>query len=578
MEHFQPIYNIAELCSQKGLANAILCPGSRCAPLTLAFARHKKIKCRTITDERSAGFIGLGLAQQTQNAVILVSTSGTAAYNLAPAVAEAYFSNTPLIVFTADRPSEWIGQHDGQTIHQQHLFGKHVKAFYNLPQDYDHGDDTWAINRMVNEAVNIAMEYPQGPVHINAPFREPLYPVNSIKYDKNVRVIAPIHHDKSISKAVSEYIKAQWKKCRRVLIVGGQQKKNSALLARLKSASNKHSLPVAGDILSNLHSLKGTIRHADLFLGQCPEPVRRSLRPELLITFGDSVISKNLKLYLRKFPAREHWHIQPAGIVSDTFQQLTKIIRTTPETFFEMLESLPARKSADDSAQQDYLARWGAEEKRAAGVLKSFLPGANSGELDLAASVLKQLPETCNLHLANSMAVRYANIAGLAPSQSNVRVFSNRGTSGIDGCTSTAIGHSLGSNVPNILITGDLAFFYDRNAFWNNYPVPNLRVLLLNNHGSIIFKMIDGPGSLQESDEYFVTRQTLNARAICAEFGFNYLSAEKDKGVIKTFLKPGRTANVLELESDIDKNKKLFDRLKQQMKQSYETSLSVAPR
>src|SRR5687767_8501737 len=133
---FQAIYDIAEVCAKKGVTDAVLCPGSRCAPLTLAFTRHRDIKPKTFSDERSAGFIALGMAQQKKNPVVVVCTSGTAAYNLAPSVAEAWFSETPLVVLTADRPSEWIGQHDGQTIHQSEIFGKHVKKYFVLPQEY----------------------------------------------------------------------------------------------------------------------------------------------------------------------------------------------------------------------------------------------------------------------------------------------------------------------------------------------------------------------------------------------------------------------------------------------------------
>src|SRR5687767_1579772 len=172
MNRLQPIYDIAEICYKKGLSNAVLCPGSRCAPLALAFIRHEKIKSKTFSDERSAGFIALGMAQQSHRPTLLLCTSGTAAYNFSPAVAEAYFNQTPLIVFTADRPSEWIAQHDGQTIYQGELFGKHVKKSFQLPQEYEHADSQWAINRIVNEAINLSMEQPRGPVHINAPFRE----------------------------------------------------------------------------------------------------------------------------------------------------------------------------------------------------------------------------------------------------------------------------------------------------------------------------------------------------------------------------------------------------------------------
>jgi 2-succinyl-5-enolpyruvyl-6-hydroxy-3-cyclohexene-1-carboxylate synthase len=174
-DRLQPIYDIAAICARKGLTNAVLCPGSRNAPLVIAFTRHPEIKSRTFSDERSAGFVALGLAQQRKEAVMLVCTSGTAAYNFAPAVAEAYFSHIPLLVFTSDRPAEWITQMDGQAIHQAEIFGKHVKKSFQLPQEYEHRDNQWAINRMVNEAINLAVQEPKGPVHLNVPFRS-LYP------------------------------------------------------------------------------------------------------------------------------------------------------------------------------------------------------------------------------------------------------------------------------------------------------------------------------------------------------------------------------------------------------------------
>ena len=171
------------------------------------------------------------------------------------------------------------------------------------------------------------------------------------------------------------------------------------------------------------------------------------------------------------------------------------------------------------------------------------------------------------------MSVRYANYIGLNSAHAGVKVYSNRGTSGIDGCTSTAVGHTLESAVPNILITGDLAFFYDRNAFWHNYPLPNLRIVLLNNHGGVIFKMLDGPSGLPESDEFFVTRQRLSGRKLCEEFSFDYLlldNRRKLKNLLLDFFDFDGKTKVMELESDIHLNKEIFDQMKQQIRSSYE--------
>src|SRR5688572_25087569 len=215
----QPIYDIAELCSRKGLTHAVLCPGSRCAPLTLAFARHPGITTRTFSDERSAGFVALGIAQQKKAPVVLLCTSGSAVYNFAPAVAEAWFNETPLIVFTADRPAEWIAQHDGQTIHQSEIFGKHVKKSFQLPQDYQHADSQWSINRIVNEAINLSYQEPKGPVHINAPFREPLYPAKdaNVEFSSAIRVMDEYSSTFSLSEEQKKTIELEWRNYHNIL-------------------------------------------------------------------------------------------------------------------------------------------------------------------------------------------------------------------------------------------------------------------------------------------------------------------------------------------------------------------------
>ena len=202
-------------------------------------------------------------------------------------------------------------------------------------------------------------------------------------------------------------------------------------------------------------------------------------------------------------------------------------------------------------------------EQKARIKVDSFFRTRKNGEFQLVKQVLESLPTQCHLHLANSMAVRYANHIWLTTSQKNVKAFSNRGTSGIDGCSSTSVGHALVSEVPNVLITGDLAFFYDRNAYWHNYKLPNLFIVLLNNHGGIIFNLIDGPSGLPEAAEFFITRQHLNAQSLAKEFGFAY---EKASGVIlKSFFQCNGNAKILELDSSQLENKKIFEEFKKEL-------------
>lgn len=571
----QPIYDIAEICSKQGVTNSIVCPGSRCAPLTLAFARHPEITCRTFSDERSACFVALGIAQQTQSPVSVVCTSGSAAYNFAPAVAEAFFQEIPLLIFTADRPAEWIDQWDGQTIRQTNIFGAHVKKSYCLPQEYNHADSAWHIERIVNEAIALSQEFPKGPVHINVPLREPLYPGKDEKItfspaEKTVKVTESSYeltqaNKTELSKSLSNYT--------RVLVIGGQQLINEIQAKNISRFCKNHHAALVGDVISNLHTLPATVSHADTFLGHCGETVKQSLAPELLITFGKSVISKNLKQFLRKYKPVEHWHIQPNGITADPFQSLTRIIHCSPKNFFEGLPLTEKIEPFEEQKKENYVRLWEAEENRTTRTLNKYFSESQLTEFHVLNEIIKSLPARCNLHLANSMSVRYANFIGLSEENKGLHVFANRGTSGIDGCTSTAVGHSLSSEVPNILITGDMAFFYDRNAFWHNYPIPNLHVVVINNHGGVIFNLIDGPGNLAEKEEYFITNQKLTAYHLANEFGFDYLkidSLRKVKNTVKDFFEfEGRT-KILEIVSDQKTSQETFEQFKNTIKKSYE--------
>lgn len=541
----------------------ILCPGSRNAPIALAFLRNGKFTCYTASDERSAAFIGLGIAQQTGRPVVLVCTSGSAGYNFAPAVAEAFFQQIPLIVFTADRPREWIDQLDGQTIRQTNLYGQHVKRFVELPQDYAHEDTSWFANRVANELINLAETAPKGPVHLNAPFREPLYPSghekgNALPAPRNIQR-TPVQY--GLSEPEWTRILQTLRQFKKILVVPGQLAPQPEVTAIL----SEFPWPIAGDILSNLHGLTTFCGHADTFLGPLPDKFKASLKPDLLITFGQSLVAKNLKLFLRKYAPQEHWHIQAGGEVADTFKNLTRVLPVEPLHFFQELK---VRSQEKQISQGVYADEWLQHEAQARNSIKEFFQKQDQGEFLLVHSFLQALPERCNLHLANSMSVRYANHIGLSDGQKGVRVYANRGTSGIDGCTSTAVGHALSSSLPSVLLTGDQALFYDRNAFWHNYPIPNLYAIVLNNHGGVIFNLIDGPAGLPEAEEYFITRQSLRAKALAQEYGLHY--SEGPNPAWKEFFQPGNDAKIHELESSQSTNKSVFEAFRKHIKKSYE--------
>lgn len=556
------IYNVAEICSQLNLNHVVLSPGSRCAPLTIAFNRHPEIKIYTISDERSAGYIALGIALKLKHPVGIVCTSGTAAANYLPSVAEAFYQKVPLVIFTADRPPEWIDQQDGQAIRQMSIYSKHVKESYQLPLDLEHSDAKWHFIRIISEAIELSKDFPAGPVHINVPIREPFYPEKDqeIQFSSNLRIRKKSTGIPSISFAGD--IKDEFNAASKVLILGGQHPYD-AQLTQVLSTLSVNNIPVVGDIISNLHDVEDIIAHPDNFLSHVSH-LAEQLRPDLLITFGNSVISKNLKLFFRKFPPRNHWHIQRSGQAADPFQSITRIINADPFTLLSSLEPDNATISVS------YKNIWKKLEQSAVTAKKSFFADNTEGEFSVVNLFMASLPSGVNLHLANSMSVRYANFLGVKEKIKNVEIFSNRGTSGIDGCNSTAVGVAFAEpERSNYLITGDMAFLYDRNAFWHNYPIENLKILVLNNFGGGIFRMIDGPAKLPELESLFETRQKSTAVFVAKEFGIRYFEAEDIKDVetkLQKFISYEGAA-ILEFKSSGLKNHEVFNAFKDRLKQ-----------
>lgn len=535
------IYNIAELSHQHGVTHAVVCPGSRCAPLILAFARHNKIETLSFNDERSAGYIALGMAQQTKRPVVIVCTSGTAVNNLSPAVSEAHYRQIPLVVFTADRPPEWIDQQEGQSIHQAAIFGKNVLRSFQLPVD-THSDARWHFHRLINEAFNAANEF-HGPVHVNVPVREPFYPASEEETvpAENLRATAVEKPEPILSQETIQKLRERFKHYQKVVILVGQQEN---LTAAITDFQQKNSTVIAGEIHSNIHSAD-TIKYAEAIIENTEA---KEIQPELLITIGGNFLSKTIKKFFRQNPPLEHWHVQALGDAADTFQHLSTIIRTTPSYFLKIM-------AACEKPQNEYYIRWKKRDEQVRHKVEQFEIQSGLNDFHVVQRILKNLKGKCNLHLANSLSVRYANWIGLSPQQDGVTVYSNRGTSGIDGCTSTALGHALVSDVPNILITGDMAFFYDRNAFWHTHKIKNLTLFILNNAGGGIFDIIDGPSELPEKDNYFITRQGWTARHLAEEFSIPYHQVTTLEALDKytTFLS-GTT--LVEIETSHKANKK----------------------
>ena len=544
IKNTQHIYDLVGLCADYGVEKAVVCPGSRCAPLLIGFGKYPGIETISVTDERAAGFIGLGLAQQSGRPVVLVCTSGTAAQNFAPAVTEAFYQQVPLIVLTADRPPEWIDQWDGQTIRQKNLYIDHIKGSFVYDEDS---------TDVAKKALELALEGAPGPVHLNIPIREPFYPKSLEKIiidTKGARLRSTMdghaevtkENNYKIEKLVWDEFESLLNASEQVIVLGGQMSPNPELAHLL----NQIDVPIFGDVISNLQGVEDVIKSADLTFKTDDE----FLAPDFLITFGRSIISKNLKLYLRKHKPKHHWHIG-LGMVGDPFQSLTKIIKTPPLYFFE--EWLD--KGIGKNNQDDYLTLLSDAQKNVGENFDLKLNNAEFNYFSAVRSVLRQLPQNSVLHLGNSMPVRIANFIGL--NDPTIDIWCNRGTSGIDGVLSTAVGHALADpNRNHTLIIGDLSFFYDRNGLWLNHKFPtNLQIVILNDNGGGIFNMIPGPSNQDGLTNLFTTPHQRTAKFTTQEFNLTYSKITSLEEI------DGWSSGILEIFTEMQNNTETFKRI-----------------
>jgi len=567
---------IAQLCADKGVGVFVIAPGSRSAPLTIALAQQPELTCRVVYDERSAGYIALGLAQQLGGPVGLVCTSGTAALNFAPAVAEAFYQQVPLLVLTADRPPEWIDQQDNQAIHQRGLYEPHCRGSYELPVDYAHPDAVWHALRTVSEAIERTRSLAPGPVHINVPLREPLYPPEETSAATN-RVPAATQL-RSIDRLLQKRIDvppawpqlapqtwatliATWNSAGPKLIVAGMHPPEPDLRNALSQLGQQPDVAVVADITANVFPEGTPLYRWDAVLGTKDEATLSAMQPDLVISFGGPIVSKYLKQLLRNHPPKAQWHVNPTGDAPDTYQCLTHVLPMRPAEFFPELE---ARLTlAPRATASTYAAQWLELERRAGQAVANFLEAAPFGEFQAFYRVMQALPAGSRLQIGNSMPIRYANFIAHIPGLSLDRVNSNRGTSGIDGTVSTAVGAALATDRLTTLITGDLAFFYDRNGLWHRHVPANLRIVVLNNHGGGIFDSIDGPDRLARGlqETYFLTPQPLTAERTAADHGLDYYHAVDAAGlqaVLPAFFEPQQRAAILEIETDMGVNSQVF--------------------
>ena len=539
---------LVDLLIQKEVHDIVLSPGSRNAPLLISIAREKELRHFVIPDERSAAFFALGIAQQKQKTVALICTSGTALLNYAPAIAEAYYQGIPLFVISADRPPEWIDQDDSQTIRQNGVLTSFVKYSCQLPVNITTPEDRWYANRLINEAINVTRTAHKGPVHLNIPLREPLYEFHAHDMPpQRIIRISPTQTELLPDEKVK--LQTSFSRYKKILLIIGFHMPDETISRQIEQLICQHHVVVLTENLAN-KNIPHAIPTIDRILATIHDEEEPLFAPDLLITFGGAIVSRMIKAFIRNHPPREHWHIDLREIAPDTYQSLTLPIKMEARAFFTQLTSGLAEKSEPS----DYFRLWKEKENLAEKRHHEYLSRIPWCDLKAFSLLLPALPANTHLQLGNSTPVRYAQ---LFHCNTIARADGNRGTSGIDGCSSTAVGASVTTHDPTILITGDIGFLYDSNALWIKYKPSNLKIVVIQNGGGGIFRFLPGPSVLDEMEDFFETPHQVDIARLGELYGFKVFEATDEKTMkecIPSFFQPGKEPYLLVVKTPRTEN------------------------
>ncbi|EAR12691.1 2-succinyl-6-hydroxy-2,4-cyclohexadiene-1-carboxylic acid synthase/2-oxoglutarate decarboxylase [Polaribacter irgensii 23-P] len=523
---------VISACIQFKIDTVVISPGSRNAPLTIGFSNHKEIETLSVVDERCAGFFALGIAQQKQKPVAVLCTSGSALLNYYPAIAEAFYSNIPLVIISADRPKHLIDIGDGQTIRQENVFENHILFSANLIENEKYKTRN---SQLIGEALQIAVSQ-KGPVHINVPFDEPLYETvaNLNKYHFPHISMSSLDNSNINYKKLADI----WNAAEKKMILVGVSYPNAELHKLIDLYAGDDSVLIFTETTSNLHHEKA-IDSIDQLIFSLENAEFQDLKPAVLITFGGMIVSKRIKRFLRTYPPEHHWNIDEKK-ATNTFFCLSEFIQTSPVDFFAHFNSFIK------PLKSNYQSKWiNFRDQRRAKHTRYFKDLKHS-DFKVFEQVLDSIPEPIELQISNSSIIRYAQLFSIKKS---INIFCNRGTSGIDGSTSTAIGAAFANKNQTAFITGDLSFFYDSNALWNSYIPVNFRIIIINNSGGGIFKIIPGPATTN-AEAYFTTPHCLTGEHLCKMFGFEYQQAYSTASVTKElegFFEASEKPKILEI-------------------------------
>ena len=522
---------LVALIKAHGIREVVLSPGSRNAPLSLSFAADPFFRCHSIVDERSAGYVALGMIQASRQPVVVCCTSGSALLNYGPAVAEAFYQKLPLIVVSADRTEAWIGQMDGQTIPQYQVFGALVKRSVHVREVHS-DEDLWHANRLINEALNAALMAGGGPVHLNMPIDEPLSDF-SVQQLPVVRKITMIHPAEADADGAALLASAMVKAKRPMLVVGQRLPASDNLSELLEILSLRFGVVVLAEHLANVDH---AIASFDAILEH-----NKMEAPDLLITLGGHVVSKRLKQLLRAQKPDQHILFSDDLEAPDTYQALTCVLRQNPVAVLKKTIEVLLQKAAYNNISFSGLGSYYSQWTQAASALsfdsenmrQNYCEHLPFSDLYAVGKFLELLPENASILVANSSSVRHVQAF---PLPKNTRVYCNRGTNGIEGTLSTAFGMALVSDRPLYVILGDLAFFYDLNILTVKPFPKNLKVLLLNNGGGGIFDLLYDKQPKEAYQSFVAAEHTTQAVAWANAAGLEVVQAN-DKASIQAGLK-----------------------------------------
>ena len=548
---------LTSLLLEYGVSDAVVCPGSRNAPIVHNLSVCEAIRCRPVTDERSAAFYALGLAIATKRPTVVCVTSGSALLNVMPAVAEAAYQHVPLIVISADRPQQWIDQLDGQTIPQSDALGLFVRKAVQLPEPHN-DEERWLCRRLVNEAMHLATCRHGAPVHINVPISEPLFEFDTEQLPQlsrfnNIKRAAINDASMDMPEAFHD--------ATRPMIVIGQLAHGTISHETIRSLSEKYvvmSEPLSNPSYMTIH-FDEAIRYivSDNSSINDDEDDKTAYYPDYVIYVGDTLVSKPARRFLRNAKAPSCLITPDAADIHDPLMTLTDIVECDSDSINALLASLCDAPDTDERCR--FHDRWQSFLDACAAHADAYAPEySQMATVKYFEEQLADLDIDICVHYANSSAVRLACI------YAQHYVWCNRGVNGIEGSLSTAAGFSLATHDMTVCVIGDLSFFYDQNALWNSNLRGNLRIILLNNRGGGIFRQLPGLSDSPAADDLVMASHENTAQGICTQNDIGYMSAknmdEMQIGIVTLLTRESERPMLLEVFTDSNDDVKALEK------------------